>query len=342
MEPLLVRACRREPVERTPVWFMRQAGRSLPQYREVRKKYGLFDIVRRPELCAEVTLQPVDAHGVDAAVMFTDIMLPVLGMGVDVELVENVGPVISRPIATRADVERLHISEPEESAPFILEAVRLVREQLDEERAVIGFCGGSFTVAGYLIEGKPSRDFAKVKSMMYREPEIWHALADKLADHFARYIAGKVRAGADVIQVFDSWVGALSPADYEEFVAPYSARILAAVDVPTIHFGTGTAALLPEMAAAGGDVIGLDWRIRLDRGWAEVGDDRGVQGNLDPAVLLGPWERVEAATRDILERAAGRPGHVFNLGHGVPPETDPAVLRRLTEYVQEVTVEARV
>jgi uroporphyrinogen decarboxylase len=342
VEPLLVRACRREPVERTPVWFMRQAGRSLPQYREIRKRYGLFDIVRRPELCAEVTLQPVEAHGVDAAVMFTDIMFPVLGMGVGVELVENVGPVISRPIATRADVDRLRVTEPEESAPFILEAVRLVRDQLAPERAVIGFCGGPFTVAGYLIEGKPSRDFAKVKTMMYREPGVWHALMDKLADQFARYVNGKVRAGADVIQVFDSWVGALSPSDYKEFVAPYSARILQSVEAPTIHFGTGTTALLRDMATAGGDVIGLDWRISLDRGWALVGEDRGVQGNLEPAVLLGPWERIEAATRDILERAAGRPGHVFNLGHGVPPETDPAVLRRLTEYVQEATVEARV
>ncbi len=342
MEPLLVRACRREPVERTPVWFMRQAGRSLPQYREIRKAYGLFDVVRRPELCAEVTLQPVEAHGVDAAVMFTDIMFPVLGMGVDVELVENVGPVVAEPIVSAADVERLQVSSPEESAPFILEAVRLVREQLAPERAVIGFCGGPFTVAGYLIEGKPSREFAKVKALMYGEPDVWHALCDKLADQFALYVAGKVRAGADVIQVFDSWVGALSVDDYEEFVAPYSARILAAVDVPTIHFGTGTTHLLPAMASAGGDVIGLDWRVPLDRGWELAGKNRGVQGNLDPAVLLGPWERIEAATRAILERAGGRSGHVFNLGHGVPPETDPAVLRHLTEYVQEATVEARV
>src|SRR5207247_5769742 len=194
----------------------------------------------------------------------------------------------------------------------------------------------------YLVEGKPSREFATVKTMMYREPATWQALMDKLADTFSAYIAAKANAGADVIQVFDSWVGTLSPSDYEEFVAPYSARILSAVDVPAVHFGTGTATLLSGMAEAGGDVIGLDWRIPLDSGWAEVGADRGVQGNLDPAVLLGPWERVEAATRDILERAAGRPGHVFNLGHGVPPETDPAVLRRLTEYVQEATVEARV
>jgi uroporphyrinogen decarboxylase len=342
VEPLLVRACRREPVERTPVWFMRQAGRSLPQYREIRKRFGLFEIVRQPELCAEVTLQPVEAHGVDAAVMFTDIMFPVLGMGVDVELVESVGPVVAEPIATAADVERLRVSEPEESAPFILEAVRLVREQLAPERAVIGFCGGPFTVAGYLIEGKPSREFAKVKALMYREPGVWHALMEKLAGQFTRYVAGKVRAGADVIQVFDSWVGALSPSDYREFVAPYSARILRSVDAPTIHFGTGTTALLRDMADAGGDVIGFDWRIALDRGWELVGDGRGVQGNLDPAVLLGPWERIEAAARDILDRAGGRPGHVFNLGHGVMPDTDPAVLRRVTERVHEATAEARV
>ena len=324
------------------MWFMRQAGRSLPEYRDVRKQYGLFDIVRRTELCAEVTLQPVRAHGVDAAVMFTDIMFPVLGMGVDVDLVENVGPVIAQPIAAHADVERLRVTDPEESAPFILDAVRLVREELPPERAVIGFCGGPFTVAAYLIEGKPSRDFLRVKALMYREPDTWHALMEKLTETFALYVRAKADAGADVIQVFDSWVGALSPADYEEFVAPYSARILGAVAAPTIHFGTGTATLLRPMAASGGDVVGLDWRIPLDRGWEEVGDDRGVQGNLDPALLLGPWERIEAETRAILGRAAGRPGHVFNLGHGVVPDTDPAVLRRLTEYVQEASVEARV
>jgi uroporphyrinogen decarboxylase len=342
VDPLLVRAARREPVEHTPVWFMRQAGRSLPEYRAIRERYGLFDVCRRPELCAEVTLQPVRRHGVDAAVMFADIMLPVIGMGIDVELVENVGPVIARPVESRADVERLRTPEPEESVPFILEAVRLTRAELRDDQALVGFCGGPFTVAGYLIEGKPSREFTKVKRLMYGEPATWHALMGVLADAFARYVAGTVRAGADVIQVFDSWVGALSPADYEEFVAPYSARILAAVEVPTIHFGTGTATLLGLMADAGGDVIGLDWRIPLDRGWDEVGDDRGVQGNLDPAVLLGPWERVEAAARDVVERAGARRGHIFNLGHGVLPDTDPAVLGRLVELVHEATVEARV
>jgi uroporphyrinogen decarboxylase len=284
----------------------------------------------------------VRRHDVDAAVMFADIMFPVLGMGIDVELVENVGPVIASPIATAADVERLRIPDPVEAVPSILEAVRLVRSELRGDQAVVGFCGGPFTVAGYLVEGKPSREFTKVKSLMYREPAVWHALLNKLADTFIPYVRAQADAGADVIQVFDSWVGALAPVDYDEFVAPYSERILAALDVPTIHFGTGTATLLGAMAEAGGNVIGLDWRIPLDRGWEEVGEERGVQGNLDPALLLGPWERVEAATHSILEAAGGRPGHIFNLGHGVLPETDPVALGRLVELVHEATVEARV
>ncbi len=335
--PLLVRAARREAVERTPVWFMRQAGRSLPEYRAIRERHTLFEIVAQPELCAEVTLQPVQRHGVDAAVMFSDIMFPVLWMGVGVELVEGVGPVVREPVRTAADVERLVVPEPEATMAPMLEAVRLVRAGLRPDQAVVGFCGGPFTVAGYLVEGKPSRDFTTVKALMYREPQVWRSLMEKLADTFAAYVAAQVRHGADVVQLFDSWVGALSPADYEEFVAPWSARILAAVDAPTIHFGTGTATLLPAMAAAGGDVIGLDWRIPLDRGWAEAGADRGVQGNLDPAALFAPWERLAAAADDVLRRAAGRPGHVFNLGHGVFPRTDPAVLTRLREHVHERT-----
>jgi uroporphyrinogen decarboxylase len=226
--------------------------------------------------------------------------------------------------------------------PFVLEAVRLVRSRLAPEQAVVGFCGGPFTVAGYLVEGKPTREFTKTKSLMYRAPEVWHALMEKLAETFARYVAAQVRGGADVIQVFDSWAGALSVEDYQEFAAQYSARILAAVDAPTIHFATGATHLLPSMAAAGGDVIGLDWRVPLDEGWELVGEDRGVQGNLDPAVLLGPWERVEQATHAILARAEDRRGHVFNLGHGVLPETEPDALGRLARLVQEATVEARV
>jgi uroporphyrinogen decarboxylase len=262
-------------------------------------------------------------------------MLPVLGMGVDVELVENIGPVIEHPVRTAADVEALSVPDPQESVPFILDAVKLVRSELEPEQALIGFCGGPFTVAGYLIEGKPTRDFVQTKRCMYGAPEVWHGLMEKLTETSASYLRAKVAAGVDVVQLFDSWVGALSRADYEEFVAPYSERILASVDVPTIHFGTGTAHLLEAMAAVGGNVIGLDWRVRLDEGWEQVGFDRGVQGNLDPTLLLGPFERARESAIAILDAAAGRPGHIFNLGHGVLPETDPADLRRLVEIVHE-------
>ena len=328
-----MRAARREPVERTPVWFMRQAGRSLPEYRALREHHGLFEINRSAELTAEVTLQPVARHGVDAAVIFADIMTPVVAMGAEVELVEGVGPVVAEPVRTAAAVERLRVPDPDETLAPVFEAIRLVRRALRPEQAVVGFCGGPFTVAGYLVEGRPSRDFAVTKALMYREPAVWRALLDKLAATFARYTAAQARAGADAVQLFDSWVGALSPGDYAEFVAPWSERVLVALaelGCPTIHFGTGAATLLPALAEAGGDVIGLDWRIPLDEGWARVGD-RAVQGNLDPAVLLGPWERVESAARDVLTRAGGRPGHIFNLGHGVLPGTDPAVLGRLVE-----------
>jgi uroporphyrinogen decarboxylase len=321
---------------------MRQAGRSLPEYRALREGRTLFDLVGDPELCAEVTLQPVRRHGVDAAVIFADIVLPVLGMGLDVQIREGVGPVVERPIATHADAERLRTAVPEEAVPSLLEAIRIVRRELDDGQAVVGFCGGPFTVAAYLVEGRPSRDFARVKAFMYAEPAAWETLMERLSETFARYVAAQVAAGADVIQLFDSWAGALSPSDYAEFVAPWSARVLAAVDVPTIHFGVGTATLLRDMAAAGGDVIGLDWRIPLDRGWDEVGRGHAVQGNLDPAVLLAPWDRVEAGAREVLARAGGRPGHIFNLGHGVLPATDPDVLGQLVELVHEATVEARV
>jgi uroporphyrinogen decarboxylase len=312
---------------------MRQAGRSLPGYREIRKRFSLFEVCRQPELCAEVTLEPVRIHGVDAAVMFADIMLPVLGMGIDVELVEGVGPVVERPIESLADVERLQVPDPEESVPFILEAVRLVRDGLAPEQALVGFCGGPFTVAGYLIEGRPTRDFVKTKRCMYGAPEVWHGLMEKLTEMSIRYLRAKVTAGADVVQLFDSWIGALSRRNYEEFVAPYSDRILASLEAPTIHFGTGTSHLLDSIQSISGDVIGVDWRTSIDT----VSRERGVQGNLDPALLLGPWVRVEEETRTILALADGRPGHIFNLGHGVLPETDPADLGRLRELVHEVT-----
>ncbi len=342
MEPLLVRAARREAVERTPVWFMRQAGRSLPEYRAVRERHSFWEVASTPELCAEVTLQPVRRHGVDAAVLFADIMTPVLALGLDVELVEGVGPVVETPVRSPADVEALRLPDPQEAFRAVLEAIRIVRGELAPERALVGFCGGPFTVAGYLVEGRPSREFGLTKELMYREPKVWHALMDTLAACFSGYVAAQVAAGADLIQLFDSWVGVLSPADYDEFVAPWSARVLESVDVPTIHFGTGTTTLLPAMARAGGDVLGLDWRIPLDDGWALVGEERGVQGNLDPAVLLGPWERIETEANDVLARAAGRNGHIFNLGHGVLPQTEATVVTRLAELVREATVEARV
>src|SRR3954447_7931313 len=283
---------------------MRQAGRSLPEYRAIRREHSFFEVAGTPELCAQVTLQPVARHDVDAAVLFADIMSPVLGMGIDVQLVEGVGPVVDRPIASRADVDRLATTEPD---AHILSAIRVVRAELAPEKALIGFCGAPFTVAGYLVEGKPSRDFARTKALMYNDPKTWHALLDVLADQFARYVAAQVEAGADVIQLFDSWVGALSVEDYEEFVQPYSERILAAVDAPTIHFGTGTTErLLHALAAAGGDVIGVDWRLPL----AAAPQDRAVQGNLDPAALLGPWERIERETLAILDAARER-SHIF-------------------------------
>jgi uroporphyrinogen decarboxylase len=314
---------------------MRQAGRSLPEYRALRERHGFFEIAGTPELCAEVTLQPVRRHGVDAAVLFADIMSPVLGMGVDVELVEGVGPVVEQRIDSAAAVEELRVAAPEEWAAPILEAVRLVRTELEPERALVGFCGGPFTVAGYLVEGRPSRDFVRTKTLMYREPAVWHGLMERLTEQFARYVGATAKAGADAIQLFDSWVGALTVADYREFVAPYSARVLEAAGVPTIHFGTGTTPqLLAEMAQAGGTALGVDWRLPLDDAWVVVGEDRAIQGNLEPAVLLGPWERTEFAAFDVLRRAGGRPGHVFNLGHGVLPQTDPDVLSRLVELVR--------
>ena len=317
------------------MWFMRQAGRSLPEYRALRERHSFWEVADTPELCAEVTLQPVRRHEVDAAVMFADIMTPVIGMGLRVDLVEGVGPVIEHPVRTLADVDRLRVPDPDEAFASLLSAIRIVRGELASDRAVVGFCGGPFTVAGYLVEGRPSRDFATVKQLMYSQPDVWHALLDRLAECFAGYVTAQERAGADVIQLFDSWVGALSVADYEEFAAPYSARILAAPTVPTIHFGTGTSnALLRALTRAGGDVIGLDWRLPLDEGWETVGHDRGVQGNLDPAALLGPWAYVERAARDVLRRAEGRPGHIFNLGHGVLPRTDPDAITRLAGLVR--------
>ena len=317
---------------------MRQAGRSLPGYREIRKRYSLFEVCRRPELCAEVTLEPVRVHGVDAAVMFADIMLPILGMGIDVELVEGVGPVVAEPVRTTADVERLRVPDPEEAVPFILEAVRLVREALAPEQALVGFCGGPFTVAGYLVEGKPTREFAVTKRCMYGSPEVWHALCEKLAATSAAYLRATVEAGRRR-RCSSSTRGSARCRrdDYEEFVAPYSKRILAAVDVPTIHFGTGTAHLLETMAATGGDVIGLDWRSGSTRAGSASATIAACRGTSTPRSCSGRSSGSRVGAVAILDAAGGRPGHIFNLGHGVLPDTDPADLRRLVELVHERT-----
>jgi uroporphyrinogen decarboxylase len=315
---------------------MRQAGRSLPEYRRLRERWSLVDIVAQPDLCAEVTLQPVKRLGVDAAVMFADIMLPLRGMGVEFELVESVGPVIDRPVRTPSDVEALHEPAGEEAAPQVIEAVR--RVVAESPVPVICFCGAPFTLASYMIEGRPSRDFAAAKQFMFCEPEAFDLLLGKLARVMSRYLAAQVAAGASAVQVFDSWVGALSVEDYDERVAPHTRAIFeatASLGVPRVHFGTGTAALLESIAATGADVISLDWRVPLDAGWRRVGFERGIQGNLDPAVLLGPSELVSRRAREVLRRAGGRPGHIFNLGHGVLPETPLENLQVLIETVQE-------
>jgi uroporphyrinogen decarboxylase len=335
---LFVRAARREATKRTPVWFMRQAGRVLPEYRAMRERWSLIDICRTPELCAEVTLQPMRRMPLDAAVMFADIMLPLVGVGIDLELVDNVGPVIRRPIRDVAGVATLRAIEPAADVPFVLETIGLVKRELGPTRAVIGFAGAPFTLASYLIEGRPSREFGLTKTMMYTEPALWHELMERLTSIMTAYLRAQVRAGIDALQLFDSWVGALSPQDYAEYVEPYSQRIFAALapaGVPMIHFGTNTAGLLDLMKADGATVIGVDWRVPLDEAWARVGFHLGLQGNLDPAALLAPRAVMEAKALDVLRRADGRPGHIFNLGHGLLPSTPLDNVLRLVDFVQE-------
>jgi len=334
-------ACRRRTPDATPVWFMRQAGRCLPAYRSMRERHAFLEMCKTPELAAEITLMPVHAFDVDAAVIFADIMLPVEPMGVDLEMREGVGPVIHNPIRTMADVARLRVIEPAEDVPFVLDAIRLVHGELAGKRAVLGFAGAPFTLACYLIEGKPSREYGLAKGLMYREPEVWHALMSRLSAVTAAYLRAQIAAGADAVQLFDSWVGALNPADYRRYVQPHVRAIFDAVwetGAPAIHFGTGTSGLLEDMAAAGGDVISVDARVMLDDAWARIGRDRGIQGNLDPTRLLAGWEATEEGARDVLRRAGGRPGHVFNLGHGVLPPTDPDLLARLVAFVHETTM----
>ena len=333
-------ACHLRQPDATPVWFMRQAGRCLAVYRELRKRYDILTMAKTPELCAQVTLMPVKELGVDAAVLFADIMLPLEGMGVSLEIQPDIGPIIHNPIRTMQDVHALRIIDAEESTPFVMQAIRLVRRELEGKQAVIGFSGAPFTLACYLIEGRPSRDYALAKSLMYGQPVIWHALMNKLTEVVSGYMLAQISVGVDAVQLFDSWVGSLSPSVYRQFVQPYSQRIFEAIKqtgTPAIHFGTGTASLLDLMTEAGGDVISIDWRMDLDTAWERIGYDRGIQGNLDPTLLLTPWNVIEKGMQDVLQRAANRPGHIFNLGHGVLADTPPDMLRRLVDAVHEST-----
>ena len=333
-EQRFLAGARGQPVDATPVWFMRQAGRCLADYRALRERYDILTLAKTPELCAQVTLMPVEAFGVDAAVMFADIMLPLEPMGVELEIQPDIGPIIHNPIRSPADVDRLRLFEPAEEVGFVIEAIRLVSHQLAGRHGVIGFSGAPFTLACYMIEGRPSREYALAKSFMYREPAAWHALMEKLSAVIVRYLRAQVAAGAQVVQLFDSWVGALSPSDYALYVQPHVRRIFEALpDTPTIHFGTHTAALLELMADAGGDVMSIDARQSLDIAWARLPEGRGVQGNLDATRVLAGWGATEEGARDVLRRAGGRRGHIFNLGHGVLPESDPGLLRRLVDFV---------
>jgi uroporphyrinogen decarboxylase len=330
-----LRACRREPVDRTPVWFMRQAGRYLPEYRALRGDRDILGTCKDPATVVEVSLQPLRRMDLDAAIVFSDIMVPLAGVGIDVHIEPGKGPIVGTPVRADSDLRRLRPLEPEHDVPQALEAIRLFRKELDVP--LIGFAGAPFTLASYLIEGGPSRNHEHTKALMHGDPAMWRALMRALVAIVLPHLRAQVEAGAQALQVFDSWVGALDRDDYRRSVQPYMRELFAGLsdlhDVPVIHFGVGTGELLGDMAVSGGDVLGIDWRVPIDEGWDRVGGDRAVQGNLDPAVLAAPWETVERKSREIVERIGDRDGHVFNLGHGVLPETPPDTLARLVDLV---------
>jgi uroporphyrinogen decarboxylase len=333
-----IRACRREPVPYTPVWFMRQAGRSLPEYRRLREGISMLDSCTRPELVTEITLQPLRRYDVDAAILFSDIVVPLRAVGVDVDIKPGVGPVVGRPFRDSRDVSRLRSLESAD-VPYITEAVRSLVAELGG-RPLIGFAGGPFTLASYLIEGGPSKNHDRTKALMYGNPELWHALLGALAGIAISFLQVQIAAGASAVQLFDSWVGVVSPEDYRHAVLPHTSRIFAALasaGVPRIHFGVGTGELLDLLGEAGADVVGVDWRIPLDTAARRVGSGKALQGNLDPAVLLAPWDVVQARAREVLVRGRAAEGHVFNLGHGVLPETSPDTLARLADLVHSAS-----
>jgi uroporphyrinogen decarboxylase len=333
-----MKACRREPAEVTPIWLMRQAGRYMKEYRELRSRVGFLELCRTPELVAEVTVTAAERIGADAAILFADILLIVEPLGLNLAFTKGEGPSIEPPIRQAADVDRLREVEPAALA-YVYDAVRATRAALNPRTPLIGFAGAPFTIASYVIEGGASRNFEETKQFLYHDPGAWHALMGRIARGLAGYLNGQVEAGAQVLQLFDSWVGCLSPADYREFVLPHSRAVIQGVPpgVPVIHFGTGTATLLPDMRAAGGDVIGLDWRVELDDGWKLLGPDVGVQGNLDPVVLLADRATLRERARRILAQAAGRPGHIFNLGHGILPQTPVENAIALIDAVHELS-----
>lgn len=337
MTDAFLRVCRREPADRVPVWFMRQAGRCLPEYRAVRERHEMFDVMASAELTALVTTQPVERFGVDAAVIFSDIVAPLAAAGIDVRLVADVGPVFGAPIRTRADVDALpRLDDPARTMGGLLGGIATVAASAGVP--VIGFCGGPFTLASYMVEGGPSRDHAKTKALMHREPDVWFALMERLVDIAATSLLAQIDAGAGAVQIFDSWVGSLDPASHDRFVLPALTQLLARVaarDVPRIVFGVGTGELLALFADAGADVVGVDWRVPLDRARATLGPDVAVQGNLDPAVCLAGWPAVEEAATAVLARNGNQLGHVFNLGWGVLPATDPEILTQLVSWVHE-------
>ena len=317
---------------------MRQAGRYMAEYRAIRKQHTLLEICRQPELAAEVTLQPVDRLEVDAAILFSDLLLPLAPMGIPFDFIKGEGPVIHKPIRNRASIQALRAFESRESLAHVLDTIKILGQELKDRVPLIGFAGAPFTLASYAIEGGPSKNYEKTKALMYTEPSAWHQLADFLAQSISDYLVAQIEAGVQAVQLFDSWIGALSPSDYQEFALPYSQRILQTVadtGVPALHFGTGTATLLGVMAQAGGDVLGVDWRLPLDEAWMRIGTNHAIQGNLDPTLLLGPVERIQAGAKDVLDRAAGRPGHIFNLGHGILPTTPVENVQELSRFVHQ-------
>ena len=338
MNDTFLRACRREEVEYTPVWLMRQAGRYLEEYMKIRRKYSFIEMCKTPELATEITLQPVRRLGVDAAILFADILLPLEGMGISFEFTKGEGPVIHRPVRSQQDVDAIRILDAEEATPYVLEAIRLTRKELEGKVPLIGFSGAPFTLASYLIEGGSSKDYVNCKKMIWCAPEVWHSLMDKVSQVLVKYLRAQIAAGAQAVQVFDSWVGTLNKEDYRQHVMPYSQKLISSIadmGVPVIHFANNGAALLDLVKKAGGDVIGIDWRINIDEAWERLGDDVAVQGNLDPVLLFAPPQVIEEKVKDILQRAGGRRGHIFNLGHGINKDTPVDHVLAMVEAVHK-------